>query len=156
MPVLSLQEIALENLTVKDACGVNEITKSVLIRVLLKRLRNPEGNTMNLFVEMIMQNERHICRLRNFDVWHGINIGPRKFRKKITCKCECARLGHLCECNCNAIFKMMIEYREAEVFRGYTHGQRRHKKARRFIAKTTRIRDILRDQFRDPHPYYRL
>lgn len=155
MPVLSLQEIALENVNIKEACNTSDIVKSVLVRVLTRRLNNPVENTMGLFAELISGNERHICRIEEFDVWHGINIGPRKFRNKSKCKCECVGVGLVCECSCNAIFKMMVEYRETEVFRGYTFGQRKHKKARRFIAKKTRIHDILRYQFSDPHPFYR-
>ena len=153
MPVLSLQKIALEKLFIKDILKMQAPEKGVATRILLEYLEGIES--MNMFKRAVAQQEGHICRMRQFDVWHGMNVGPRKFRNKTVCKCICEGTGSLCSCDCGAIFKMMIEYRENEVFRGYKPMQRSHKKARRFIPKQTSIKDITSTQFQDPHPYQR-
>ena len=51
--------------------------------------------------------------------------------------------------------KKLFSYAEDDRDAPKQYGQRKHKKARRFIAKKTRIYDILRFQFSDPHPFYR-
>ena len=153
MPVLSLQKIALEKLNIKDICKLPGYKRGVITRVLLSYLDDING--MDFFRMAIANNEGHICRMRTFDVWHGSNIGPRRFRKRTLCKCRCSGTGNMCECDCGAVFKMMLEFRENEVFRGYAPMQRKHKKARRFIPKRTSVKDITHIQFHDPHPYQR-
>ena len=154
MPVLSLQKIALENLSIKDIIIMQAPERGVATWILIEYLEGLE--TMELFKRAVAQQEGHICRMRHFDVWHGINVGPRKFRNKTRCKCICDGEGSLCNCDCGAVFKMMIEFRENEVFRGYAPSQRGHKKARRFIPKRTNIKDITSKQFQGPHPFQRL
>ena len=153
MPVLSLQKIALEKLSIKDICSAPFHIRGVVTRVLVEYL--DDVNEMDVFRMVLMQHEKHICRMNTFSVWHGISIGPRKFRNKTKCKCNCQGSGKVCECDCGALFKMLIEYRESEVFRGYIPMQKKHKKARRFIPKRTNIKDVTRMQFHDPHPFQR-
>ena len=148
----------MSNLSVKDMSSMHFSEIGVASRILIEKVKETdnESDSVMLFKEEILNNGGHICRIKNFNVWHGGNIGPRKFRKKSLCKCVCDGLGKLCKCDCGAVFKMLLEFRESEVFRGYGPAQKKHKKARRFIAKRTLIKDLLKSQFQDPHPYQRL
>ena len=154
MPVLNLQKIALNNLSVKEISSMHFSEKGVASRILVERVK--ESDSIEMFKREIESNGGHICKIKYFNVWHGSLIGPRKFRKKSLCRCVCDGLGKLCKCDCGAIFKMLLEFRESEVFRGYGPNQKKHKKARRFIAKKTLIKDLIKSQFQDPHPYQRL
>ena len=154
MPVLKLQKIALDNLSVKDISSMHFSEKGVAFRIFVERMK--ETDNIEMFKRGLIKEGWHICKVKNFDVWHGVNIGPRKFRKKSLCNCVCDGLGKLCKCDCGAVFKMLMEFRESEVFRGYGPTQKKHKKARRFIAKRTLIKDLVKSQFQDPHPYQRL
>ena len=153
MPVLKLQKIVVENLSVKDVNKMYPAEKGVAFRIFME-LAN-EADKIEMFKNELEKNEGHVCKMKNFNVWHGGNIGPRKFRKSSLCKCVCDGEGKLCKCECGAVFKMIMEYRESEVFRGYVPWQKKHKKARRFIPKSTPIKDLITLQFSDPHPYQR-
>ena len=153
MPVLQLQKIVLENLSLKDISRMHNYEKGIVSRIFVEYLNNSES--VELFKNALAENGNHICRTKKFNVWHGMNIGPRKFRNKTLCKCVCEGTGNLCCCECDSVIKMLIEYRENEVFRGYTPMQKSHKKARRFIPKRTSIKDLFTNQFQDPHPYQR-
>ena len=153
MPVLSLQKIVIENLSAKDIGRMHFSEKGVMSRIFIECVK--ESTTVEMFKEAVAQNNGHVCKMQKFDVWHGSLIGPRKFRNKTLCKCVCDGLGKLCKCECGAAIKMLVEFRENEVFRGYGPGQTKHKKARRFIPKRTRIKELISNQFHDPHPYQR-
>ena len=144
MPVLSLQNIVLENLSVKDISKMHISEKEVMSRIFVEYIRS--STTAEMFKTTLAQNGGHICRIREFNVWHGVNIGPRKFRSKTLCKCVCDGLGESCKCECGAVIKMLVEFRECEVFRGYAPMQKKHKKARRFIPKRTRIKELMLNQ----------
>ena len=154
MPVLSLQNIVLENLSVKDISKMHISEKEVMTRIFVEYVKG--STTAEMFKITLDQNDGHICKMQKFNVWHGSIIGPRKFRNKTLCKCICDGLGKLCKCECGAAIKMLMEFRESEVFRGYGPMQKKHKKARRFIPKRTRIKDLILNQFNDPHPFQRL
>ena len=151
MPVFKLQEIVVDNLSVKDLGKMFPEEKSVASRIFIERIK--EADKIEMFKAELDKNEGHVCKMKNFNVWHGSLIGPRKFRKSSQCKCACDGEGKLCCCECGVVFRMLMEYRESEVFRGYTPMQKKHKKARRFIPKRTPVKDLISFQFSDPHPY---
>ena len=153
MPVLKLQEIVVGNLSVKDLSMMYPAEKNAAFRFFMG-LVNKTGK-IEMFKIELDKNEGHVCKMKNFNVWHGSRIGPRKFRKSSLCKCSCDGTGTLCCCECGAVFKMLMEFRESEIFRGYSPMQKKHKKARRFISKRTLIKDLIAFQFSDPHPYQR-
>ena len=154
MPVLSLQNIALGKLSLKDVNKLHFSEKGIVNRTFMKYLE--EADSPSMLKDSIAENKGHICLTRQFNVWHGMSIGPRKFRHKTLCKCLCPGTGSICSCECDSAIKMLIEFRESEVFRGYIPNQKKHKKARRFISKRTTIKSLVENQFQDPHPFKRL
>ena len=87
MPVLSLQKIALGKLSLKDVNKLHFSEKGIVNRTFMEYLE--EVNSPVMFRSSIARNRGHICMTRQFDVWHGSMIGPRKFRNKTLCKCVC-------------------------------------------------------------------
>ena len=151
MPVPKLQDLALCEVTVKEALKADEERKGVLTRLLLAKIA--EDDAMSMFRESLDAVQGHVCVLRTFNVWHGSLRGPRKFRNNTLCRCKCLRLGVLCECQCAGLVKMVMEFREAEPFRDYDAGRRKHKKCPRFISKKTKLGRLLAGQFEDPFPF---
>ena len=152
MSIPSLGDLAFAQITFKQAVKADTTEKGVLTQICLKKLSEIED--MRMFTESLQAVQGHPCILVNFSVWHGVSIGPRKFRKKNLCKCKCKRLGLLCECDCGCLFRMIMEYRESEVFRGYRPGQKKHKKSPRFISKKTMLGRLLEGQFEDTLPQF--
>lgn len=148
MSISSLQDLAFDQITVRVALRADTAKKGVLTRICLTKIA--ENQKMEMFNQSLQAVQGHVCILINYSVWHGSSLGPRKFRGKSLCKSKCNRLGTLCECDCGCIFKKILEFKEAEVFRGYQCGQRKHKKAPRFISKNTKLGQLLDTQFQDP------
>ena len=149
MSIQSLEDLAFAQITFRQAVKADTEEKGVLTRICLKKLS--ENQNMSMFTQSLQEVQGHPCILINFSVWHGSSRGPRKFRKKTLCKCKCKRLGTLCECDCGSLFRMIMEYREAEIFRAFYYrlGQTKHKKCPRFISKKTLLGRLLEGQFED-------
>ena len=109
----SLKNIALMQVNLYQIDRAEPFEKEVVGRELLKRIF--EENNATLFQEAVTIANGHPCQMNEYRVWHG---GIRKFRKSAKCKCDCKMHGILCECSCGAIVRMLVEFREAEVFRG--------------------------------------
>lgn len=152
MSIQTLKDIALSQISVRQAMRADPQEKGVLAIQFRAKVAATDG--MAIFNESLDAVQGHVCMLRNYSVWHGSLLGPRKFRNKTLCKCQCLRLGNLCECDCIALIKMVMEYREAEIFRGYRPGQRKHKKCPRFISKKTTLGRLLEGQFQDTLPEF--
>ena len=155
MPVRSLLDIVFSQISVRQALRADPAQKEVLTRICLAKIPDNENSTtMAMFNRSLQAVQGHVCILINYSVWHGGNLGQRKFRKKTLCRCKCKRLGILCECYCACLFKMIMEYREAEVFRGYRPNQRKHKKSPRFISKNTTLGRLIEGPFQDTLPSF--
>ena len=152
MTIPSLKELAFAQTSFKQAIQADATAKGVLTQICLKKIAEIES--MECFNESLQEVQGHPCILVNFSVWHGSLLGPRKFRKKTLCQCKCKRLGVLCECDCGCVFRMIMEFREAEIFRGYRLGQTKHKKCPRFISKKTKLERLLEAQFEDTLPRF--
>ena len=115
MSIKSLSMLALEKLTVGKAKRCNAKEMSVVAMETLKAVE--KSDTLDLFKTELEAVNGHPCALENLVVWHGALKPGRKYRKETDCLGCCKRAGK-CECWCGAILWKLIEYREAEIFRG--------------------------------------
>ena len=134
MSIKSLSTLALEKVTVGRAKRCDAKTMSVVSTEMLKAVK--KADNLVLFKRELEAVGGHPCCLDKLVVWHGALGFSRRYRRETDCLGCCERRGE-CECWCGAILRKLIEYREAEIFRG--HG----KQPKKVIKNGTMIGEII-------------
>ena len=137
MSIKKLSLLALEKLKVYEVERCNSIQLSVVSAEILEAVKQSDG--LQMFKKDLESVEFHPCRLGFFNVWHGKR--NRKFRRITDCLSCCDGEGTLCKCWCGSILKKLIEFREAEIFRG------KGKQPKKVIKKNQTIGAIIDGSF---------
>ena len=95
--------------------------KGVISREVVELVLASENINIQIFKEILISLGNHPCQLEEYRVWGGnykmdkrgrsVLKKPHKFSGRFRCKCKCDRLGDMCECTCDGIVKMLLEYK---------------------------------------------
>ena len=123
MSTQTLKKCSLLKLSMGQIAKCESWEKGVISRELVSLILSSENIGIQLFKQNLIEMKGHPCQLKTYRTWSGnmridksgrqLLNKPRTFSKRFQCKCVCDRKGELCECTCDSIVKMLIEYKDA-------------------------------------------